>query len=48
MIAERAAEFVTGDEVQQRLRQAGLRPTRQRMAIGRLLFGSSHRHVTVD
>jgi Fur family iron response transcriptional regulator len=48
LIAERAAEFVTSDEVQQRLRQAGLRPTRQRMAIGRLLFGSSHRHVTVD
>lgn len=30
------------------LKQAGLRPTRQRMALGRLLFLDQHRHVTPD
>lgn len=32
----------------QRLRDAGLRPTRQRLALGRLLFDSSDRHVTAE
>ena len=30
------------------LRQAGLRPTRQRMALGQLLFGSGDRHVSAE
>lgn len=30
------------------LKQAGLRPTRQRMALGQLLFLDHHRHVTPD
>lgn len=30
------------------LRQAGLRPTRQRIALGRLLFESGDRHVTAE
>lgn len=30
------------------LRQAGLRPTRQRLALARLLFGQGHRHVTAE
>jgi len=30
------------------LRQAGLRPTRQRMALGQLLFGGHDRHVTAE
>ncbi|RCS21536.1 transcriptional repressor [Phyllobacterium salinisoli] len=30
------------------LKQAGLRPTRQRLALGRLLFRAEHCHVTVD
>jgi Fur family iron response transcriptional regulator len=30
------------------LRKAGLRPTRQRMVLGRLLFGSGDRHVTAE
>ena len=29
-----------------RLRQAGLRPTRQRIVLARRLFGGPHRHVT--
>ncbi len=30
------------------LQKAGLRPTRQRMALGRLLFESGDRHVTAE
>jgi len=30
------------------LKQAGLRPTRQRLALGQLLFWDEHRHVTPD
>jgi Fur family transcriptional regulator, iron response regulator len=30
------------------LRKAGLRPTRQRMALATLLFGSGDRHVTAE
>ncbi len=32
----------------EKLRKAGLRPTRQRMALGCLLFGSGDRHVTAE
>ena len=31
-----------------RLRTAGLRPTRQRIALGRLLFAAGDRHVTAE
>ncbi|HMM14030.1 MAG TPA: Fur family transcriptional regulator [Parvibaculum sp.] len=31
-----------------RLREAGLRPTRQRLALGRLLFDGGDRHVTAE
>jgi Fur family iron response transcriptional regulator len=34
--------------ISQLLRQAGLRPTRQRMALGALLFESGDRHVTAE
>ncbi len=30
------------------IRQAGLRPTRQRLALGGLLFGGEDRHVTAE
>lgn len=30
------------------LRDAGLRPTRQRMALGRLLFAGDDRHITAE
>lgn len=30
------------------LRTAGLRPTRQRLALGQLLFGSGDRHVSAE
>src|SRR5262245_1579449 len=31
-----------------RLKKAGLRPTRQRLGLARLLFASGHRHVTAE
>ncbi|HEX5281053.1 MAG TPA: Fur family transcriptional regulator [Micropepsaceae bacterium] len=31
-----------------RLRQAGLRPTRQRLALAKLLFRFGHRHLTAE
>ena len=31
-----------------RLRAAGLRPTRQRLALGQLLFGKGDRHVSAE
>jgi Fur family transcriptional regulator, iron response regulator len=31
-----------------KLRTAGLRPTRQRLALGQLLFGSGDRHVSAE
>ncbi|MBF0166960.1 MAG: transcriptional repressor [Alphaproteobacteria bacterium] len=31
-----------------RLRGAGLRPTRQRLALAKLLFENGHRHVTAE
>jgi Fur family iron response transcriptional regulator len=36
-----------GDLIQ-RLRAAGLRPTQQRLALARLLFGATDRHVTAE
>lgn len=30
------------------LRRAGLRPTRQRLALAELLFGSGHRHLSAE
>jgi Fur family transcriptional regulator, iron response regulator len=35
-------------QVIERLRVAGLRPTRQRIALGKLLFDSCDRHVTAE
>jgi Fur family iron response transcriptional regulator len=34
--------------VKARLQRAGLRPTRQRMLLGWLLFGRGHRHVSAE
>jgi len=35
-------------DCEQLLREAGLRPTRQRMLLGQLLFANGHRHVTAE
>src|SRR5258708_39399758 len=39
---------VTDLEYSGRLRAAGLRPTRQRIALARLLFEPGHRHMTAE
>ena len=38
----------TSPDLPVRLRAAGLRPTRQRVALARLLFEGGHRHVTAE
>jgi Fur family transcriptional regulator, iron response regulator len=38
----------TGIETSKLLRRAGLRPTRQRVALATLLFGAGDRHVTAE
>lgn len=38
----------SADEIESILNASGLRPTRQRMALGILLFRGEHRHVTAD
>jgi Fur family iron response transcriptional regulator len=38
----------TCSDVTERLRAAGLRPTRQRLALARLLFDGGDRHVTAE
>lgn len=35
-------------DIAKRLRKAGLRPTRQRVALGALLFGGEDRHVSAE
>jgi Fur family iron response transcriptional regulator len=35
-------------DVMEKLMKAGLRPTRQRLLLGHLLFSQSHRHVTAE
>lgn len=41
-------EQTCASPIAERLRQAGLRPTRQRVALGQLLFGGPDRHVTAE
>lgn len=38
----------TAETISERLRGAGLRPTRQRIALCHLLFAGGHRHVTAE
>jgi Fur family transcriptional regulator, iron response regulator len=40
--------FCATRDVSGMLRQAGLRPTRQRVVLGRLLYAQGHRHVTAE
>ncbi|NJO22827.1 MAG: transcriptional repressor [Akkermansiaceae bacterium] len=39
---------LTGMDTSKLLRRAGLRPTRQRVALATLLFGAGDRHVTAE
>jgi Fur family iron response transcriptional regulator len=43
-----AAAVQMNAELAEKLRGAGLRPTRQRLALGTLLFGSGDRHVSAE
>jgi Fur family transcriptional regulator, iron response regulator len=36
------------DRMAAQLRQAGLRPTRQRIELGRILFAKGHRHISAE
>src|SRR5205823_8731941 len=38
----------TRPEIRARLRQAGLRPTRQRLSLAELLFGRGNRHLSAE
>ena len=38
----------TPDSIATDLRQAGLRPTRQRVALGKILFAKGHRHLSAE
>jgi Fur family iron response transcriptional regulator len=43
------SDVMTGTQnMEQKLRSAGMRPTRQRMSLGNLLFGSGDRHITAE
>jgi len=42
------AELRPNTDAMERLRAVGLRPTRQRMALARLLFGHGNMHVTAE
>lgn len=37
-----------GGEIEQRVRRAGLRPTRQRIALAELLFAKGDRHISAE
>ena len=37
-----------GDPVRERLKQAGMRPTQQRLALARLIFGRGNWHFTAE
>ena len=39
---------MTTTPVGEKLRRVGLRPTRQRMALANILFGSGDRHITAE
>jgi len=39
---------LTEDQITGKLRAAGLRPTRQRIALATMLFANGHRHVTAE
>ena len=41
-------EHFSHEPMAQRLRAAGLRPTRQRVSLGRLLFSRGHRHISAE
>ena len=47
-MAEISPSYISSNASAQRLRQAGLRPTRQRIAIANLLLGGAPRHISAE
>lgn len=47
-MAHQATSEAKGDRMATQLRRAGLRPTRQRVALGRILFARGHRHICAE
>lgn len=45
---ERSGQLMDGGTVADLMKTAGLRPTRQRLALGGLLFAGEDRHVTAE
>ena len=43
-----APQGVTRPEIRSMLRQSGLRPTRQRMALAEILFARGNRHISAE
>lgn len=43
-----ATEIATESRIEQRVRKAGLRPTRQRIALAELLFAKGDRHLSAE
>jgi len=43
-----ATSEAKSDRMATQLRRAGLRPTRQRVALGRILFARGHRHICAE
>jgi Fur family iron response transcriptional regulator len=48
MTSNEAGEATAGADIAERLRRSGLRPTRQRLALGGLLFGAGDRHISAE
>ena len=48
IMAHQATSEAKGDRMATQLRRAGLRPTRQRVALGRILFARGHRHICAE
>jgi Fur family iron response transcriptional regulator len=47
-MTHKAPVHIHAETIPQLLQRAGLRPTRQRVALGTLLFGNGDRHVTAE
>jgi len=45
---EQSDVMTSTQNMEQKLRDAGMRPTRQRMSLGNLLFSSGDRHITAE
>lgn len=48
LVTDQPADEVPCRDVTERLTRSGLRPTRQRVDLARLLFRAGHRHVTAE